>query len=121
MAYDVKNPLPTTAARDEVGNRQSQLGLRRQNRNRQKRRATAEPTARHISVAHATYSARRLTLLEVKLKAAVGMGLSGVQYDQTAIYGRGIGLVYMKTIMHLGKREETTEYVLSQIDSEKQG
>lgn len=59
-----------------------------------------------------TILGKKVDVIVVKLKAAVGVGLSGITFEQTTVYARGIGLVEQTTESKLGKKRDSLSYSL---------
>jgi len=53
---------------------------------------------------------KKIDILTVKLSAAIGIGLSGETFEQTAVYGKGIGLIELTTKTKLGKKSAEVSY-----------
>ncbi len=64
---------------------------------------------------------RKVDVIEVKILAHIGVGLSGMAYEQKAVYAKGIGLVELTTKMTLGKSKhpELVTYQLVSIEEAK--
>jgi len=64
---------------------------------------------------------KKVAILEVKLTTAVGGGLAQEKSEQTALYGKGIGLVQLVSKTKVGKKTVTNELKLVKIEEAKSG
>jgi hypothetical protein len=64
---------------------------------------------------------RKVSLLEVKIKASVGGGKAQEHVTQTALYAKGIGLVELTSVTKIGRREAKNVLRLTKFEEPKEG
>jgi len=64
---------------------------------------------------------KKVSILEVKLITAMGGGRAQERSEQTALYGKGIGLIQLTSKTTVGKHKATNELKLIQVEEAKAG
>lgn len=111
IAYDLKSPLPTPLPVLRIGTGKVAWDF-------QGKTATGAAGERLLARGEAHLAGtrnilgKRVDVLVVYLRAAIGMGASGYTFEQTTTYGKGLGIVEQKTKFTLGKKSSESDYKL---------
>jgi len=115
VAYDVKHPMPTPMPLLKLGtgkitwefSGKTQTGA-------QGERLLARGEAH--SVGQREILGKKVDVIEVRLIAQVGIGMSGLTFDQHAFYARGFGLVEWTSKTKLGNNKKSDESSFKLVD-----
>ena len=114
IAYDLKAPLPTPLPVLKVGVGKVTWDF-------QGKTATGATGERMLARGESHLAGvrnilgKKVEVLVVYLRAAIGVGVSGYTFEQTTTYGKGIGIVEQKTKFTLGKKSNESDYKLVSI------
>jgi hypothetical protein len=62
---------------------------------------------------------KQVETVTVNLRAVIGQGMSGYTFEQSTVYGKGLGIVEQTTTFKLGKRTTKTAFKLVSVESAK--
>jgi hypothetical protein len=117
VAYDLKHPMLTPMPVLKLGNGEVSWNYEGSTASKFGERLRAFGKAR--SAGKRNVLGKKVDVIVVKLSAVVGEGLSGLMFDQTTVYAKGIGMVEQTTVQTLGKKTIKDKYTLKDIEPGK--
>jgi len=108
VASDLKHPLSPPLPIFRIGSKKVEWDYEGKTMTGPQGERLVEHGESH-SIGQREFQGKKVDAIEVNLHFSRGVGLTGQEYDQRAVYARGIGLVEFSSKMKLGQSKHVTE------------